>query len=360
MQVKFIGLVNLDGASEIVKPAHKGVIDFDHMVSSAQKHEAAGFDRVLLAQNASSPDPLLLATRLAERTTTLKFMVAHRAGFEPPTWAARSYATFDAMFPGRVAIHVISGGADIEQQADGDYLDHGQRYERTAEWLEVFRQEWVSETPFDHEGKYYKVTGARSALRPNPVPPIFFAGASDAAIAAGSRRADCWALFGEPVAETKEMIDRIRAAGVAHGRQPEDIQFMMSLRPVVGNTEEEAWAKARQIIEKIKDLNAGKSLAGAEGKGNKPQSVGSERLRRLDGSVYDKRLWTELSVITGGRANSTGLVGTAEQIAESLADYARVGMKSFLIRGFDPDEDPVHYGKDLIPAVHDYMARLAD
>jgi alkanesulfonate monooxygenase len=360
LKVKFIGLVNLDGASEIKPSQDKGAIDIEHMVSSARSHEAAGFDRVLLAQNAASPDPLFLAAYLAERTSTLKFMVAHRTGFVAPTWAARSFATFDALFPGRVGIHIISGGADTDQRADGDFLGHGERYRRTAEWLEIFHKAWTSPQAFDFEGTFYRFEKARSELRPDPVPPIFFAGASDAAIAAGARHANIWALFGEPLAETSEIIERIRNAAVAHGRARSDIQFMMSLRPVVGDTEQQAWDKANAIIDRIREQAGGRSLAGAGGRGNKPQSHGSERLRRLDGQIHDKRLWTELSKMLGGRANTTGLVGTAEQIAESMADYARIGIGAFLIRGFDPDNDPFHYGRDLIPAVHDHMSRQPD
>lgn len=360
MPIKFYGLINLDGASETKSStAAHGPIDFDHMVAAAKRHEANGFERVLLAQNAKSPDPLLLATYLAERTDRLKFMVAQRAGFVTPTWAARSFATLNAMFPGRFGIHVISGGDDADQRADGDFLGHGARYSRSDEWLEVFRKEWSSATPFDHHGAYYRFEQARSDLRPDPQPPIFFGGSSDAAIAAGAGHADIWALFGEPLAETAEIVGRIRAAAVARGRAPDAIKFMMSLRPIVGATEEAAWQKAHLTLEAIKDRSAGKSMAGGEGRGNKPQSHGSERLRRLGGGVHDARLWTELSQLTGGRANTTGLVGTAEQIAESLVDYTKIGVDTFLIRGFDPLNDADHYGKNLIPIVRAYVAGLS-
>ena len=43
--------------------------------------------------------------------------------------------------------------------------------------------------------------------------PIYFGGASDAAIQVGARHADVYALFGEPRASLKAMMDRISAEG---------------------------------------------------------------------------------------------------------------------------------------------------
>ena len=41
--------------------------------------------------------------------------------------------------------------------------------------------------------------------------------------------------------------------------------------------------------------------------------------------LHDKRLWTALSRATGAAGDSTALVGSYEQVAESLLDYVAVG-----------------------------------
>ena len=38
-------------------------------------------------------------------------------------------------------------------------------------------------------------------------------------------------------------------------------------------------------------------------------------------------------------------------MADALLDYYDLGVSTFLIRGFDPLEDAVAYGRDLIPLV---------
>ena len=71
----------------------------------------------------------------------------------------------------------------------------------------------------------------------------------------------------------------------------------------------------------------------------------------------DARLWTGVAQATGGRWNSTSLVGTAEQVAQSLLEYYRLGISTFLIRGFDPLTDAARYGRDLIPRVRALVER---
>ncbi|MNF14372.1 alkanesulfonate monooxygenase [compost metagenome] len=53
--------------------------------------------------------------------------------------------------------------------------------------------------------------------------------------------------------------------------------------------------------------------------------------------------------MVGGAHNSTALVGTPEQVAEAFLDYYDLGVTTFLIRGFDPIEDAIEYGRELLP-----------
>ena len=63
---------------------------------------------------------------------------------------------------------------------------------------------------------------------------------------------------------------------------------------------------------------------------------------------------------TGARGNTTALVGTPEQVAEAFLEYYDLGVTTFLIRGFDPLEDAVEYGRSLLPATRRLVAeRLA-
>ena len=145
----------------------------------------------------------------------------------------------------------------------------------------------------------------------------------------------------------------MRAAAARHGRT---VGFSLSLRPVLADTEDAAWARADDIVARTKALRekAGLSLVN-----HAPVNAGSQRLLQAaaQGTRLDKRLWTGVAALTGAAGNSTGLVGTPEQVADALLDYYDLGVTTFLIRGFDPLDDAVAYGRDLLPLVRDLVAR---
>jgi alkanesulfonate monooxygenase len=353
MPVEFIGFVGAQNASEIHPPTGPA-IDRDYVERVARAHEDGGFDRVLAAFHSTGPESQLVVAHAASVTSRLGFMIAHRPGFTAPTLAARQLATLDQFTGGRVAVHIITGGSDEELAKDGDHLTKDERYARTEEYLDIVRQEWTSEKPFDHKGRYYNVVQGFGGVKPYQKPhlPIYFGGSSDAAIPVAGKHADIFALWGETQAQVAETIARVRHAAAKHGRQ---VRFSLSLRPVIAATEEAAWKRADDIVARTKAL---REKAGLPTSGHTPPNVGAQRL--LDaanqGSRLDKRLWTGVAAVTGASGNSTGLVGTPEQVAKGLLDYYDLGVTTFLIRGFDPLEDAVAYGRDLIPLVRQLVA----
>jgi alkanesulfonate monooxygenase len=334
------------------------LIDKEFAAELARTHETSGFDRVLIAHSSSMPDGFVIADQTLEATDRLKVLLAHRPGFWAPTIAARAYATLDAFHPGRVAMHVITGGDDADQQRDGDYLTKEERYRRTDDFLTVLRQEWESEAPFDHDGEFYKVTGAWSSVRPDGRIPIYFGGASEDAVRVGGKHADAYAFWGEPLDAIRQRIAEVQAAAAPYGRNP---RFSVSLRPIVADTEEEAWARAEEILAAAKAKQDGVDPGQVRAMGT--AAVGSQRLVAAaeQGDVHDKRLWTALAKVTGGAGNSTSLVGTYEQVAEGLLDYVDLGVTTLLIRGFDPLEDAKKYGRviELVRAGHKQRPALA-
>jgi alkanesulfonate monooxygenase len=361
--VEFIGMIGVSNASETrAAPVGPGVVDKAFIAATARGHEYAGFDRVLIGYFSVAPDGFQVAAFAAHSTERLGLLLAHRPGFTAPTLAARQLASLDQFSDGRLALHVITGGSDADQARDGDFLEKAERYARTGDYLDVVRKCWTSQRAFDHDGPYYKVRGATSTVRCRQQPhiPVYFGGSSDEAIEVAGKHADVYALWGESLAAVADTIARVRAAADRHGREGQ-VRFSLSLRPILGRTEGEAWDRAHRILDQARALRgAGAPIAptsagpGAAGpRPNRPQNAGSQRLleEAAKGPVVDKRLWTELAALTGAQGNSTSLVGTPEQVCESMLDYWDLGVTTFLIRGFDPLEDALEYGRDLIPLV---------
>ncbi len=353
MSVEFIGMIGTQPASEI-HPPRGPAIDIDYVRRFALAHEQSDFDRILIGYFSNGADGFIVASYAAFVTQKLGLMLAHRPGFVAPTLAARKLATLDHFSGGRLAVHIISGGDDADQNKDGDFLAHDERYARTDEYVEILRRIWAADKPIDHKGKYYTFTRSFSDVKPLQKPhlPIYFGGSSDAAIAIAGKYADVYALWGEPLAEAAKTIVRVRASAARHGRA---VRFSLSTRPILAATEDAAWARAKTIIDRIREIR-GRAMLGAPGKA--PQAVGSQRLlaAAAEGEVLDKRLWTAVAAATGARGNTTALVGTPEQVAESMLAYYDLGVTTFLIRGFDPLEDAIDYGRDLIPLVRREIA----
>jgi alkanesulfonate monooxygenase len=344
--IEIIGMISTTLASELYgKPIITGDVDREFIARFARVHEDGGFDRVLVGYGSTGADGFAVTAHAASVTTRLGYLIAHRPGFVAPTLAARKAATLDHLTRGRIALHIITGGNDVEQQRDGDFLDHDARYRRTDEYLEILRGMWTSERPFDFDGEFYRVRGAFSEVKPlqRPAIPIYFGGASGPALAVGARHCDVFALWGEPVASIRQSIAEVRAAAPP-GRQP---RFSVSVRPILGATEAQAWERARTILARIVEVR-GSAKAPA-----RPQNVGSQRLLDLAtrGEVHDKRLWTAIAAATGAAGSTTALVGTAEQVGEALLDYYDAGATTVLIRGFDPLQDAIDFGRDLIPII---------
>jgi alkanesulfonate monooxygenase len=356
MSIEFIGFITNNNSSETVVRSGP-VLDPPYIETVAKAHELAGFDRALLAFHSTSPDALQVAQHVLTITNKLKMMIAQRPGFTAPTLLARQLATLDQLYDGRVSLHVITGGNATELRQDGNTLDDkDERYARTSEFLDVVRLEWTSEKPFDYFGKYYKVEKGFSQVKPQQKGGIytFVGGGSDAAIEVAGKHADTYALWGESYAQVREQTARVRDAAAKHGRAAP--RFSLSVRPILADTEEKAWQKAEEILARATALQ---DKTGYRQPADGHATAGAKRLLALaeQGKRIDKRLWTEIAKLTGANSNTTALVGTPEQVAEALLDYYDIGCTTLLIRGFDPLNDALDYGRELIPLVRAEVAR---
>jgi alkanesulfonate monooxygenase len=186
-----------------------------------------------------------------------------------------------------------------------------------------------------------------------------------------------YAFWGEPLesaAARKQVIDK---AAAAHGRT---MRYSISFRPIIADTEKEAWEKADWVAETAtaRIALAKERIAGAQGaykglggestrtlstdrKANATTSVGRMRLIEMSerGDVLDERLWMKVANLTGAAGNSTALVGTPEQVAEAMLRYYDLGITAFVLKGFDPLNDAVDYGKRLLPLLREGAAQRA-
>ncbi len=381
MPVEIIGMVGTRDASEIKGPLVDGpvvdwmdgpVIDPGYLVDIARAHEAGGFDRVLVGYGAVAPEGWAVAATVLHSTEHLKVMVAHRPGLVQPAIVARMAATFDHLTGGgRIGIHFITGGDEADQHREGDFVPHDGRYARTGEVMALIRRLWTEDAPFDFDGQFFRCEDAFSSVKPVTPDgiPLYFAGASPPAIEVGAAQADVYAFWGEPRAAVAARMETIGQVAATYGRT---LRYSISLRPIIADTEEEAWEKAEWIatttaerIALAKERMAGhkdeyRGLGGAKNatfsvdrNTGGTTSVGRKRLIEMsaDQDVHDERLWMKVANLTGAAGNSTALVGTPEQVAEAMLRYYDLGISTLLLKGFDPLFDTIDFGERLLPLV---------
>src|ERR1700719_1036152 len=270
MSVEFIGYITNNNSSETIVRTGP-VLDRHYIETVAKAHESAGFDRALLAFHSTSPDCLQVGQHVLSVTDRLNVLVA---------------------------LHVITGGNATELKQDGNTIDDkDERYARTDEFLDVVRAEWTSEKPFSYDGKYYKVQNGFSQVKPfrSEGIPVFVGGASDAAIEVAGKHADTFALWGESYAQVRDVTSRVRAAAAKHGRPTP--RFSLSVRPILADTEEKAWAKAEDILARATALQ---DKTGYRKPADGHATAGARRLLALagQGTRIDKRLSREIAKLT--------------------------------------------------------------
>ena len=239
------------GDSEIIGPPTREPT-IDYLVDVAKTAENAGFNFALIPVGTTCQDAWLVAALVGACTEKLKFLVAMRPGFIAPTLDAKMSNTLDQQLRGRVLINVVTGGFPAELSADGDFLDHDERYERTQEFMQVVRKSWTLGKGWDHEGKYYKVQGGFVFPEPyqKPHPPFYFGGASDKAKEVGADETDVYLLWGETVDMVRERIEDMKRRAAEVGRT---LRFGLRIHVVTRETDAEARAAAEALVAEIPD-----------------------------------------------------------------------------------------------------------
>lgn len=245
----------------------------DYLAQIARAAEDLGFDAVLTPTGTWCEDAWLVTSALSQHTTRLRFLVAFRPGITNPTLAAQQAATFQRISGGRLAVNLVTGGDAFEQRRFGDWLSHDERYARTDEFVKILRGAWTGD-PFDFEGWHYKVRGATTLAPPDPVPELFFGGASSVAEDVAARNVDVYLLWGEPPKMAKERMERVREKAEIQGRT---LRFGMRLHVITRDTEREAWAEANRLLETMDPalIDAAQQLL------KRSESVGQKRMRSL-------------------------------------------------------------------------------
>jgi len=260
-------------------------------------------------------------------------MNAIRPGFRLPAVTAKMSANIDHISGGRFSLNVVSAWWEQEmREYGGQWVAHDQRYERTREFIEVMRGMW-SEQEFSYEGKYYQVEKAH--LEPKPVrkpwPTLYAGGESEDAKRMISTYCDGYLMHGDPPENVAPKVGDMARRRDELGMGP--MIYGIAAYGICRRKETEV----QKEIDRITDV---KDAAGYFGfKDFTTQSQLERELTLRDYSVSNRGL-------------RTGLMGTAEQIAEQILRFVKTGVSVFLIQMSPMLEEIERFGEEVIPLVH--------
>src|SRR6202049_377220 len=156
-------------------------VDFNYLRQIAQAADQLGYFGVLLPTGRSCEDSWVVASAVAPFTERLRYLVAVRPGLQSPSVAARMTATLDRVSNGRLLINVVTGGDPVENKGDGIFLDHGERYAVTREFLNIY-SDLLAGITVNWGGQQIPTEDGRLLFPPaqSPSPPLYFGGSSGA------------------------------------------------------------------------------------------------------------------------------------------------------------------------------------
>lgn len=330
--------------------------DYDYNVELARTAERVGFEYALSQvrygssygaaqqhESTSTSLALLLATE------KLKVIAAVHPGLWEPAVLAKFILTADQFSRGRAAVNVVSGWFKDEFVGLGlPWLEHDERYRRSAEFIEVLRGLWTQEK-FSFNGDFYRTHDF--SLRPGPYPvdgrphpEIFQGGNSTAARFNGGAHADWYFSNGKDFDGFTEQYDEVTRIAAEHGRT---VRFGLNGFAIVRDTEAEAREQLREIIARA-DVDS------VEGFRRSVQQAGP--------ATPDKKgMWADSTfedLVQYNDGFRTQLIGDPEQVARRIIEYKKRGVNLLLLGFLHFIEEVEAFGTRVIPIVRELEAEL--
>lgn len=309
----------------------------------ARAADRLGFSTMLVAElnlndirgpQAPSLEAWTTAAALAPLTERIRIMAAIRPGFREPAVVAKMAANIDQISSGRFEVNLVSAWWKEEMEMYvGQWLDHADRYRRSAEFAQILKGTWTEET-FSFDGDFYTVRNTR--LEPKPVQaggvPIYAGGGSEEGRTMIARHCDHYLTHGSTPDEVRAVVEDMKRRRAEAGHDPEAMQFGMAAFMICRDTEEEAQREHERIT------------AAPE-----PGSPAYHSYR--DFVENSKSDVTSAEYAVSNRGLRPNLVGTPEQIAERLAAYEAAGLDLVLVQCSPMLDEVERIGEQVLPLV---------
>jgi FMN-dependent oxidoreductase (nitrilotriacetate monooxygenase family) len=344
------------------------LFELEHYRHAARVAEAGKLDSIFFADHLSTGanvkrnlmtamEPTNLLAALAPATSRIGLIATASTSYNDPFNLARRFATIDHLSGGRAGWNIVTSASEAEARnfSLDHRADHADRYRRAAEFVDVAIGLWdgweddalVGDKesglfvdperlhPIDHDGDFFRIAGPLGLPRsPQGRPVLVQAGSSEAGkdLAAGVAEAVFTAQ--RTLADGQAFYDDIKRRAARAGRDPDGVKLLPGISPFIGETEAEARAVERELLELVQTDYALAQLSRMLDR-EIDEDMLDQKLPELPGEdsvngaksrfslVVDMARSEDLTVrqvigrLAGGRGHRT-VVGTPEQVADDL------------------------------------------
>jgi alkanesulfonate monooxygenase SsuD/methylene tetrahydromethanopterin reductase-like flavin-dependent oxidoreductase (luciferase family) len=273
---------------------------------------------------------LLALTRRIQVFATFHVPLAH------PLLAAKMVATADHVSGGRFGLNIVAGWYTAELSMFGlTQREHDERYEVADEWATVLKQLWTTPGERDFRGRFFDVPGGVLEPKPlqKPYPVIMNAGTSPAGRSFAAKHSDVifagltnFETAAQQIAEIKQL------AREQFGRE---IRVFGRGHVVCRATQAEAEEAYDHVHRQVADYEGAANVTG----------ISKEHSQSTDWTIAERKL------LEGMIAGFWGIpmVGSPDQVAQSMADLHRAGADGIAISFVDYEEGLTQMEHEILP-----------
>jgi FMNH2-dependent dimethyl sulfone monooxygenase len=282
-------------------------------------------------------EPFAWAAGIAALTERIQVLATFHVPTVHPVFAARQAVTIDHISNGRFGLNVVAGWQPHEIAMFGvEQRLHDERYEVADEWVTVAKRIWAEDAPFDFHGRFFDVPGAHAEPKPlqQPYPLVMSAGISPAGQAFAGKHSDLIFAALEDPSRTAAVVAEIKStAREQHGRE---LPVFAHGNICCRDSEDEARAYYDEVYKEKGDYEAGQNVL----------SMIMAHSETLDWSSIEMQRLLEAQ-IRGFFAYP--LVGTPQQIVQSMVELHEAGLEGLAISFPDNDDGLDRLGRQIMP-----------
>lgn len=365
--------------------------NFSHYVRLAQAAERGLFDLMFLADSAAVRngrpeamsrwpqymayfEPTTLLAALAGVTSKLGLVSTATTSYNEPYNIARRFASLDHISGGRAGWNVVTSSNLAESRNFGraEHYEHGDRYARAREFVDVVKGLWdsweddafvrdrASQRYHDpgklhvlhHKGDFFDVEGPLNVARPPQGHPVIAqAGSSEDGRELAAETAEIVFSAQEQLGRAQAFYADVKGRMAKFGRSPDALKIMPGLNPIIGATVKEAQEKHAYLqslihpavgLELLSNALGGIDLSHIEDldqplpaevgqQGTNASKSAFEAVMRM--TVQENLSVRQLYMRFAGARGQRTIIGTPDQIADEMTTWFRErAVDGFLIQ----------------------------